>query len=507
MKSHSLLAIIRTSFFVACLMFLSGAFATATVGQAPQNNKTALPPEEQELIKARRANEEAQAEYYRQQTNKLREPPPSVKASPGKTFSQSVAENPASVVGVVGTILGALIVAIVGLTTLYFNNRNAIKAQKDTQFYEAMKRLGDKDNPTIRASAAGLLALMAQVEWPELSLGKHWPPLKRVRSRPYFMTALDQLLTELLLENTSVVIEPVKDALHQLLPLAPPNITHRLYDANLRIQDELSSLMAEFFIVRRSETKPDDDEQERQRELWKQLENSTGYSYRELLGLVTEGQSVKQSFEDYLRIFRTQTTGDRGQAVSANHKSLRVASSRLRANVSLFCTALQSFRPQDPAGVSFKDSFLVGGSFVPGADLSGLDFSGSILTGLSLSDVNMTGTNLGGAFFRVHMNSGSLRGAFLMGADLQFAWLHDVDMSDARLANVKIDEWSFFQDCNLWKADFYTSNPIPEVDSDLLEKLYETYQKDIPADLGQVHESVRMFLEGRGATSEPKPAP
>jgi len=500
MKGHSLVVIMRISFFVACLMFLSGAFATATVGQTPRNSNTAASAEEQELIKARRANEEAQAEYYREQTNKLREP---VKASPGKTFSQSVAENPASVVGVVGTILGALIVAIVGLTTLYFNNRNAIKAQRDTQFYEAMKRLGDKDNPTIRASAAGLLALMAQGGWPELSLGKHWPPLKRVRTRPYFTTALDQLLTELLLENTAVVIEPVKDALHQLLTLAPPNITHRLYDANLRIQDELSSLIAEFFIIRRSETKPDVDEQEDQQELWQQLRNSTDYSYRELLGIVTDGPAVKPSFENYLRIFKTQTTGDRGQAVSANHKSLRVASSRLRANVSLFCTALESFRPHDPAGVSFKDSFLVGGRFAPGTDLSGLDFSGSILTGLFLSDVNMEGTNFSAAFFSVHMNGGSLRGANLLGADLRFTWLNDVDMSDARLGYVKVDEWSFFQDCNLWKANFYTTNPTPEVDTDVLEKLYETHQKDIPADLSQVHESVRMFLEERIAKSEP----
>src|SRR5687767_4254225 len=189
MKGRSVLTIMRISFSLVLLVSLSGAFASATLGQAHQNSKSNHSAEEQELIKARRANEEAQAEYYREQTNKLREP---VKTSPGKTFSQSVAENPASVVGVIGTILGALIVAIVGLTTLYFNNRNAIKAQRDTQFYEAMKRLGDKDNPTIRASAAGLLALMAQVEWPELSLGRHWPPLKRVRSRPYFTTALDQ---------------------------------------------------------------------------------------------------------------------------------------------------------------------------------------------------------------------------------------------------------------------------------------------------------------------------
>ena len=499
MKTRSALKTIKINSLAALLILLSGALATATLGQTSQNSKAALSPEEQELIRARRANEEAQAEYYREQTNKLRQPPAS--PAPDKSFRQTVAENPASFVGVVGTILGALMVAMVGLTTLYFNNRNAIKAQMDTQFYEAMKRLGDEGSPTIRASAAGLLALMAQVHWRELSISKKWPHLKVVQLRPYFTTALDQLLTALLLENTYVVIDSVKDALQQLVPHGPASVAHRLHDANLSIQDELYSLMAQYFIITGRETSPVADE----REEWEQLSNSTGYNIGHLRKLIMPGTTLTPSFENYLRIFRTQTAGDPGQLLSANHQNLRVTSSRLRANITLFCTVLGRFRPQNMPDASFRQSFLVDGRIAPGADLSGFDLSGSILTGLTLSGANMEGTNFSAAFLDVIMMSdGNLRGANLLGAKLEWARFRDIDMTDANLGYAKIDRWSTFERCNWWKANFYTTNPVPEVDSDLLGRFFERYGQDVPSDLSQVHISVRTFLESKKATGEPK---
>ncbi len=185
MKKLSAPEILKFTVYAALLILVSSTVVAAGLGQTPSKTLT---PEEQELLKAQKANEEARAEYYREQTNKLRQPQAAPSPTPGKTFSQSVAENPASVVGVVGTILGAIIVALVSLTTLYYNSRNAIRAQQDSQFYEAMKRMGDKDSPTLRASAASLLALMAQQEWRKPVLSKKPPLLKVKRWKPYFDT-------------------------------------------------------------------------------------------------------------------------------------------------------------------------------------------------------------------------------------------------------------------------------------------------------------------------------
>lgn len=119
MKKLSGPEIVKVSVRAALLILVSTTFVAVGLGQT--SSKT-LTPEEQESLKAQKANAEAQAEYYREQTNKLRQPPVAPSPTPGKTFSQSVADNPASVVGVVGTILGAIIVALVSLTTLYFNS-------------------------------------------------------------------------------------------------------------------------------------------------------------------------------------------------------------------------------------------------------------------------------------------------------------------------------------------------------------------------------------------------
>lgn len=127
---------------------------------------------ERRLIEKRIANEEAQAEYYREQTKKLSEP------AKTKTFWDNIKDNPASALGV----LGAALVAFVALISFIFNYRATLRNQQDTQFYEALKRFGDTDSPAGRSSAAGILAQMS---------------MRRVgfrrRKRPYYLTAFNQL--------------------------------------------------------------------------------------------------------------------------------------------------------------------------------------------------------------------------------------------------------------------------------------------------------------------------
>lgn len=505
MKRHSAPEMVKLIVSAALLMFLSSTFVAGTMGQTPSKTLT---PEEQELIKAQKANEEAQAEYYREQTNKLRQPPPAVSPTPGKTFSQSVAENPASVVGVVGTILGAIIVALVSLTTLYFNSRNAIKAQNDSQFYEAMKRMGDKDSPTLRATAAGLLALMAQQEWREPALSKKWPFLKVNKFKPYFETAVNQFMVGHLLENNPVVTESIKNGLLQLVPLIPHDlstITRELHTANLSIQDELASLMAEFFVLNNYQESPKYWEDEQDIELWEQLQSATGYDIRSLRKLVSHGPSFRNRFGNYRRIIDAQNTGDLGQLLSALHERLQVVSGHLRANVTLFCTALSRLQPKDtsqPQYVSqflFERAFLVNGKIAREANLSNIGFANANFSGMTLYDVNLAHASLHGATLSVLMEGGSLRKSSLLGVNFGGGWIRGVDMTDALLAEAKIpaglsSAW--------WKADFTKGSY--EVDSKLLESLFERDSQYVPTDLSEVHASVRTFLESKQEKSQPE---
>lgn len=124
--------------FFATLTFIALVSLTSAAGLS-QSKPAETPTADQELTRAKKSNDEAQAEYYRQLTRKLQEPSPA--PTPRKTFRESLAESPASVIGIVGTILAAGLVALVGLITLFVNSRYATRSQRDTQFYEALKRL------------------------------------------------------------------------------------------------------------------------------------------------------------------------------------------------------------------------------------------------------------------------------------------------------------------------------------------------------------------------------
>src|SRR5215203_7507297 len=97
-------------------------------------------------------NDDPQADFYRELTKKLTEPTPTPTPT-AKTLKQGVDENPALLL----TLLGAVIAALVAFVSFVFNYRTTLRIQIDTQFYEALKRFGDKDSPSIRSSAAGLI--------------------------------------------------------------------------------------------------------------------------------------------------------------------------------------------------------------------------------------------------------------------------------------------------------------------------------------------------------------
>jgi uncharacterized protein YjbI with pentapeptide repeats len=467
-------------------------------GQSQQIRREELSAEDQELIRARKANEEAQAEYYRELTRKLQQPSPT--PVPPKTFSQSVAENPASVIGIIGTILAALFAALVGLITLYVNSFNAYKAQRDTQFYEALKRFGDKDSPTIRSSAAGLLAQMAQTEWKKVSIKRKWPFLTIERSFRHFTTALDQLLTGLLLEDNPVVLKSIGDAIEQIISHDPRKITEKLYHANLKIQEELGSLLAELFVVNGCETPPNPkDTTHTHWGLWEQAQSLTSYDQWVLRDFVLKSNSFGKRFRTFLQAIKTKGNEDIGSVLTSLQHGLRITSNRLQANVDLYCTALGQCHWEKGDHHCLHHSFLIGGNLaLQSADLSFVDLSFSQLTGMWLFKANMENagfieTDLKGA----SLHHGSLRDGWLTRAQLDNAGLEDMDLTNTKFAEAQINDWTKLKGSNWWESDFYLPAGRGEVDANLLEKLFELYGDAVPANLDEMHTSVRNFIESK----------
>jgi hypothetical protein len=302
---------------------------------------------EKGLVSASTANQEAQAKYYQELTKRLTMPPAAPTSSPPKSFSESVAENPGSVIGVVGTILAALFATLVGLTNLFIASRNAQMVQIDAQFYEAMRRFGEKDSPAARSSAAGLIAQMAIYQRHRFSLA-----LRRLVSRiswprPYFKTALDQLVAGLLLENNEVVLTSIAEGLQLLVPYDQSEISTRLRLASERVEEEWHHLLARFFVTNGCKVPPNPRDHSRALwDLWEEAAFLSGFeNHEDLRTLVGKSRSFGPAFKEYLRA----VVESPAQPPGVPRSDLRATSRRLRTIQNLV-KGLQTMSPAVPSG-------------------------------------------------------------------------------------------------------------------------------------------------------------
>jgi hypothetical protein len=111
-----------------------------------------------------------------------------------------------------------------------------------------------------------------------------------------------------------------------------------------------------------------------------------------------------------------------------------------------------------------------------------------------LVGANLQATNLYGA---------NLRETHLLGTNFRGADLRNVDMTGAQFGYTQIDG-ARLDYSNWWQAEFLTTNPQWEVDSTLLEKIFDYYENSLPSDLNEVSRSVRTFVENRRAKGETK---
>src|SRR5687767_12806285 len=107
---------------LAAILFLLLGSGVALRAHPAAPSVSPSPSEQVELMKARRRNEEAQAEYYLAQAKRLEAPAK-------KSFSQGILENPVSVAG----FIGASFAALVALLTFLLNYKATVRAQRDAQ--------------------------------------------------------------------------------------------------------------------------------------------------------------------------------------------------------------------------------------------------------------------------------------------------------------------------------------------------------------------------------------
>jgi uncharacterized protein YjbI with pentapeptide repeats len=523
------------------ILFTIGFFSLPSVAVARQTS-------EQQLIEKRMANEEAQAEYYRTQTAKLREP---VRV---KTFWENIAENPASSLGVVG----AVIVALVTLVSFIFNYRATLKNQRDTQFYEALKRFGDNTSPSARSSAAGLLARMSRNK-----IGVYR------RQTPYFETGFHQLIAGLQIEENPVVIASITVAIKQIVYLNPRLATQQLYQQNLELQSDMLLALADVFAVKGIEGVADNGSIDSK--AWNLLTTITGYNQLILNTLINRYKT--ETFDKLMELASTNVTIVPPEAKPEQQIKvqvhLRIVSIRLRANVEALGEALKKLQLKGPplalilAHTTYSKSKLP--NWYPSAELDKVflaraDISYAILKSIHLRNAQLQEANLtliqldkadlysahlegarlsGASLTKAELSYAHLNGSQLELADLQEAKLYSASLTplvinakgeirtttllkaklegadlrcsqlnEARLRDVSFDDDTDLGAANWWAADFasrYDASVDEEPDWKLLEALYKRHEGNkfwlfrgeesvLPTD---VHNSVRKFISSK----------
>jgi hypothetical protein len=199
---------------------------------------TGAPTPDPLLSKATIENQKAQATYYKRQVRP-------------KVWKQ------------VQDILlgaGATLAAVVALLSLNLNLGATLRHQEDTQFYEALKRLGDKDSPQTRSIAAALLAEVAS-------------------DHPRFLkTTIDTLFIGLLIETDDDVLNSFETPLSQIVRRNPEKFSPKLASIKRGLSYSLARCLAKYLVNAKRAGEEGD-------KTWKKVEEVTEYGRGELENL------------------------------------------------------------------------------------------------------------------------------------------------------------------------------------------------------------------------------
>ncbi|MGA8480772.1 MAG: pentapeptide repeat-containing protein, partial [Chthoniobacterales bacterium] len=432
---------------------------------------------EKPVTQAQIYNQKPQAQYNEKQTHP-------------KSFWRKAKDN----LPALGAILGAVITASVAIVSMSFNYHATLRRQQDNQFDEALRRFGDRDNCIVRASAAGLLAGMAQ------------------RQPRYFYSAFVQLFSGLMLERSSLTLDSIRTSILDLTSTNPVRALKVLAVLNTTFSRAVAEAFIGFCAVHGAEaieSVPD--------KLWKEAEIITSFDQRAIKALFNTLPRgfYSRNYDRILRKFNALLAEELAAHKEATCVELRDNAERLRTNIEsigLSChlmnarlrrkIALHLFNKNVTR--AFPDTFLIGarlrdvqnwslvGAVLREADLSGANLSRAKLSGADLSRADLSDAKLLHAdcrrarFVHAVLKGADLTRAHFGSAELSYADLTDTKFRGTRIAPEALEstEW--------WKADF-TEQP------NLLKTVYKKYKKNLP-DLetlyikGQIHRSVLDFI-------------
>ena len=437
---------------------------------------------------------------------------------------RSIESNPAALV--------AFIAALVTLISFLFNYRATLRNQRDQQFYEALKRFGDGASPALRSSASGLLAQMAKLT--------NW------FRRPYFTTALDQLMMGIFLETNPLALRAIGKAIGEIARTLPRAAIPALHEANLRLQEDVAAILAQLSAL---EAPPSEEQSA-------VLARRIGRYIPTLISTLLDAHAERVA--EAQRAMTQQCAGLSVDAKRERHEALegsrQLAGARLEQNCDFLATALDrvlsdvisveiSGTPErrrskvkaSPMWRQRARAISLRGVFLPGLEvpmraIAKVDFDGAILTGADfgtclIQDCSFNTACLEGASFagsvlksriRVTKTGWSLRGsvelsaARLDHADLSDAVLvnvrvRDADVTGARMVNTQVTEtWrGSWKGTNWWRAQ-HLPRPTstddasrPHVPPSAFATLYALYGADIPPDRNEMDPSVAELIATR----------
>jgi uncharacterized protein YjbI with pentapeptide repeats len=438
--------------------------------------------------------------------------------------SDSALQTPASI--------AAVLAAFVAFVSFLFNYRSTLRSQRDNQFFEAMKRFGDKDSPAIRSSAAGLLGQFA-VKYP----------------RAYLNTAFQQLLAGFLLETNKVVLRSISEATAQVISQWPIRTTIALADFGaLAKKDFVMALMenladgtdeiSDFSLATTySHLHADSD--------LTQLEILSGFCTTTLRAILEEYQSWGE-FRNSL-LLKLVSSRDMGADVSSAAGSevlrhrirLRETSERMKTLATLFAKGfnLSSAWWTKIVYSTKRDNLAV----FSGLLLAEASFAGDRWCGIHLSSANLVRTYLNAiriehvvfdvsdmrlsSMQRAQLNDVrfsyiNLEGGSFLNASFKRVVMSDVNLKDVRMWGLRLEDGCDLSEANWWEADFFYSRDNStgglngnegDIDTTLLKSLFSRHPPRLPVDhryggharrnlhITTVHSSVRLFLESTGS--------
>jgi len=400
--------------------------------------------------------------------------------------------------------------ALVAFVTLIVNYRSNTQSQRDTKFYEALKRFGDKDSPSVRVSATLLLSEMAQ-RAPTLGFA-----FRRKRTE-YLPTVLNQLVVGMLLEQNPVALESIRAVFFELAHLNRNLSASLLFNQNRSLAANLVEAFVAYISANGVSNLTDITP-----EAWGLISTATGFSREAFEGLLLNfnGRYSTASVSKFDELLKRTASRYPSMADDEHVRRMKKLDSRLRHVSNLMRSNIQTCSRASTD--LFNSKTWAGGLFLPrsnlffrsrekinmqelsgqNAEISGMavsislpysDLRGSLFQGGNLSESYIKRTDLRDSWFR----GSNLRQSHLQETDLRGAKLFDVDLQGAHLAGAKIDNYTQVRNTKWWQADFYK-------DTELIARFFDSWydKKELIKDparidiiLTESHPSARPTLE------------